>query len=206
MSGAGAETSLRRVLNVGGNNRDVGLPSCYEGWQHVLLDIDPTGKPDIVADARNLFQLPVAGFDAIYCSHNLEHYYAHEAIDVLLGFLHVLKDEGFAQIRVPDIGELMRTVVQQDMDIGDIVYDSPAGPISVRDMVYGQQLQIERSGNDFYAHKNGFTQKSLSALLNKGGFQHIFMASGDLEIRAFAFKQVPGDFAKNLLGLVPKGG
>ncbi len=202
MSGA----MTRRVLNVGGNNRDVGLPSCYEGWEHILLDIDPAGKPDIVADARNLFELPGASFDAIYCSHNLEHYYAHEAIDVLAGFLYLLKDQGFAQIRVPDLGELMRTVVQKDMDVGDIAYDSPAGPISVRDMIYGWQLQIERSGHDFYAHKNGFTQKSLSALLNEGGFQHIFMASGDLEIMAFAFKQAPGEYAKNLLGLALKGG
>jgi SAM-dependent methyltransferase len=190
-----------RLLNVGGNSKVVGLPPCYDGWEHILLDIDPAGGPDIVADARNLYDLPGASFDAVYCSHNLEHYYAHDAIDVVLGFLHVLKDDGFAHIRVPDIGETIRAAVEKGLDIGDTAIESPAGPISVRDVIYGWQSQIQRSGHDYYAHKNGFTKKSLSTLLIDCGFKHIYLAGGDLEIMAFAFRQIPGERVKHLLGL-----
>src|SRR4051812_19058162 len=99
---------MRSFLNVGGGNKNIPLPAYYEGWEHVLLDIDPKGKPDVVCDARQLSQLPTSQYDAIYCSHNLEHYYHHDVAKVLAGFLHVMKDNAFAHIRVPDMGELMK--------------------------------------------------------------------------------------------------
>ena len=198
-------TSVKRVLNVGGNNKSIALPPQYHGWEHVLLDIDPSGNPDIVCDARELSQLPRAAYDAVYCSHNLEHYYRHEATRVLSGFAHLLKEDGFAHIRVPDIGELMQTVVWKQLDIDDFLHLSPSGPIMVRDVVYGYGLEIERSGNDYYAHKTGFTQKSLAAMLRRCGFPHVFTNSGNLEIVAFAFSNQPSEFATKLLKLPLSG-
>jgi SAM-dependent methyltransferase len=192
---------MKRVLNVGGNDRNIALPRHFDGWQHVLLDIDPRGKPDIVADARELARLPGAQFEAVYCSHNLEHYHRHDVPRVLAGFLHVLKPEGFAHVRVPDMGEVMRIVVEKGMDIDDVLYVSPAGPITVRDTIYGYGLEIERSGNDFYAHKTGFTRKSLPAMLNRCGFAHVFQGFGNYEIAAFAFRAAPPPETKRLLGL-----
>ena len=63
-----------RVLNVGGGSKDIPLPPHYAGWEHVLMDIDPKGQPDLVCDARELPALPAGQYDAIFCSHNLEHY------------------------------------------------------------------------------------------------------------------------------------
>lgn len=75
------------------------------------LDIDPNCGADIVRVARELRErVPPASRDAIYCSHNLEHYYPHDGELVLSGFLHVLKLHGFAEIRVPDIGTVAQTV------------------------------------------------------------------------------------------------
>lgn len=85
--------TARSVLNVGGNSKAIPLPPQYAGFEHLLLDIDPTGKPDVVCDARALTTLAPGRFDAVYCSHNLEHYLGHEVAYVLAGFLHVLKDE-----------------------------------------------------------------------------------------------------------------
>ena len=189
------------MLNVGGNNKNIALPPQYQGWEHVLLDIDPRGKPDIVCDARELSRLPSSEYDAVYCSHNLEHYYRHDAAKVLGGFLHVLKEDGFAHIRCPDIGELMRRVVQRNMDIDDFLYQSPAGPITVRDVIYGYGIEIERSGQEFFAHKTGFTPKSLAALLKRCGCNYVFIGSRSLEIAAFAFKSKPTEFAQQLLNL-----
>lgn len=192
---------IRKVLNVGGGNKSIPLPHFYNGWEHLLLDIDPKGKPDIVCDARNLKSVQSGQFDVVYCSHNLEHYFRHDVPKVLAGFLHVLKPDGFVHLRVPDLGELMKTVVQKGMDIEDTLYHAPAGPISVRDVIYGLSAEIERSGSDFYAHKTGFTMKSLLQALKDAGFNHVFGGTGSFEIVAFAFRETPGEFAKKLLGL-----
>jgi SAM-dependent methyltransferase len=192
-----------RVLNVGGNNKAIGIPPYFSGWEHVLLDIDPKGRPDIVCDARLLATLPPAQYDAVYCSHNLEHYYTHDGMKVLQGFAHVLKAGGFAEIRVPDMESVMKAAVERDMDIEDILYVSPSGPISVRDVIYGWSVEIERSGVDFYAHKTGFTATSLKAALERTGFANVFpfVAKEAFELRALAFKTEPTDSQRALLGL-----
>jgi hypothetical protein len=196
-----AEQPIKKVLNVGGNSKDIAIPMQYNGWQHILLDIDPKGNPDIVCDARDLISLAGNEYDAIYCSHNIEHYYRHDVRRVLLGFVHVLKAEGFAHVRVPDIDALMRIVVEKKMDIDDFLYQSPAGPITVQDVFYGYGVEIKRSGNDFFAHKTGFSPKSLTKILNECGFPIIYMGGGGIEIEALAFKEKPTNYIKTLFNL-----
>lgn len=181
----------KQVLNVGGNSKAIALPPPYADYEHVLLDIDPKGSPDIMCDARELSTLDASQFDAVYCSHNLEHYYRHDVRKVLAGFLHVLKEGGFAQILVPDIHEVMRITIDRGLDIDDVLYESPAGPIMVLDVLYGYSVEIENSGQDFFAHKTGFTKKSLSNALKLAGFANQFIAMGNLEINVFAFKGRP---------------
>jgi FkbM family methyltransferase len=192
---------MKRVLNVGGNSHEILLPVIYDGWQRVLLDIDPACNPDVVCDARNLTALASAEYDSVYCSHNLEHYFRHDVYKVLAGFMHVLKDDGFIFIRVPDIAQVMKTVVQENLDIDDVLYQSPAGPIAVRDVVYGLDAEIERSGNDFFAHKTGFSQQSLISILRKSGFPVTFSRCDNLEITVFAFKSEPSRYLAKLLDL-----
>jgi ubiquinone/menaquinone biosynthesis C-methylase UbiE len=192
---------MKKVLNVGGNNKEIPLPPQYAEFEHLLLDIDPRGSPDIVCDARELTTLAAKQFDAVYCSHNLEHYYRHDVPKVLAGFLHVLKDGGFAHICVPDINEVMRVTVAKGLDIDDVLYQSPAGPIMVLDVLYGYSVEIERSGQDYYAHKTGFTQKSLLRALQMAGFSKIYSGVGNLEINALAFKRDPDQNTRALFNL-----
>lgn len=192
---------LKKVLNVGGNSKAIPLPPQYFEFEHLLLDIDPKGSPDIVCDARKLTTLGAGQFDAVYCSHNLEHYYRHDVRRVLAGFLHVLKDGGFADIRVPDIHDVMRTTIQRGLDIDDVLYQSPAGPIMVLDVLYGYSVEIEQSGKEYFAHKTGFTQKSLLNALQSAGFSKIYSAVGNLEIRALAFKGEPDQTTRTLFNL-----
>ncbi len=105
------QRAMPSVLNVGGNSKETPIPEYFDGWHHLLLDIDATCNPDILCDARQLSGLEPGQFDAVYCSHNLEHYYKHDVAKVLKGFLHVLKPNGFAEIRVPDLDSVMRRVV-----------------------------------------------------------------------------------------------
>lgn len=192
---------MKKVLNVGGNSKNIALPSVYDGFEHLLLDIDPKGGPDIVCDARELTGLSAGQFDAVYCSHNLEHYYRHEVPKVLAGFLHVLKEGGFVHIRVPDIQELMRLAVERQLDVEDVLYQSQAGPIRVLDVLYGYGVEIERSGHDFFAHKTGFSKKSLERALQDAGFTNICTGVQALEVVAVAFKGAPDEFARALFQL-----
>lgn len=182
----------KNVLNVGGGSKNVPIPAHYSGWDHLLVDIDPAVQPDVCMDARELAKLPANQYDAIYCSHNLEHYFAHDVARVLNGFRHVLKEDAFAEIRVPDMGALMREVVERSLDIDDVLYSSGMGPILVRDVIYGYGKQIEESGVDFYAHKTGFTRKSLAKALKAAGFFFIVaVLPRNREIAFIAFKQAP---------------
>ncbi len=192
---------MRKLLNVGGSNKSIPLPPHFAEFEHLLLDIDPRGSPDICCDARQLQTIGKEKFEAIYCSHNLEHYYRHDVPKVLAGFLHVLKDGWFVHIRVPDINELMRATIERGLDIDDVIYVSPAGPIMVLDVLYGYSVEIERSNQDFFAHKTGFTEKSLIKALLNSGFSTVYSWSGNLEINALAFKGIPDLAAWTLLNL-----
>ena len=185
-------TVVKRFLNVGGGSKAIKVPRHYLGWEHLLLDIDPAGKPDICADARNMTELAPAQFDAVYCSHNLEHYYEHDVPRVLAGFRHVLKPEGFAEIRVPDMLALMRLVVETKVDFDDKLYDTPMGPVRPKDIVYGFAPEIQKSGQDFYAHKTGFSHASLTAALKAAGFtDFVALSARPVEIAIAAFLAPP---------------
>jgi SAM-dependent methyltransferase len=179
------------VLNVGGNSKEIPIPKHYAGWTHLLLDIDPRSGADIVCDARELLRLAPTQFDAVYCSHNLEHYYCHDVPKVLAGLLHVLKGVGFAEIRVPDMPAVFRKMLDGGLDFDDTLYEAPVGPIRVIDVIYGWGPEIERSGNDFFAHKTGFSRKSLNERLLAAGFAEVWNAPpfAPYELRALAFRR-----------------
>ncbi len=83
----------KRVLNIGsGPSLAVLDPVRYKDMRQQRLDIDPRVKPEICCDAREM-TLHVAknSYDAVFCSHNLEHYYHHDVSSVLSGMFYILK-------------------------------------------------------------------------------------------------------------------
>lgn len=189
----GAVNTPPTVLNVGGGSKAIALPARYAGWKHVLLDIDSRFGADLVMDARQLIHEPADTYDAVYCSHNLEHYHRHEAEQVIRGMLHVLKLDGFAEIRVPDLLMVMKHVVANGMDIDDVLYRvADKVPILVRDVLYGYHREIEKSGNDFFGHKTGFSAATLAQTIRQCGFETVAMTEeNEFEAIAFAFKKAP---------------
>lgn len=191
-----------KVLNVGYNSKAIPIPSCYDGWQHDLLDIDPKCNPDLLFDARELWKLPPRQYDSIYCSHNLVNYHRHDLTKVLKGFRTILKKDGFIYVKVPDLFAVMEQVVKGGLDIDDVLYELPHTAILVRDVIFGWHVEIERSGNDFFSHKTGFTARSLQCALEDNGFKsvHVWRDSG-YELTALAFlSEVDG----NRLGFFKK--
>ncbi len=194
--------SRRIVLNVGGGNKTIPLPPHYAGWEHLLLDVVARDDVDLVCDARDLAAFPGDAYDAIYCSHNLEHYHRHEVQQVLAGFHHVLAADGFCEIRVPDLRSVMQAVLEKSLSLEDQLYHSPAGPISPLDVIYGYHREIE-TGNPFYAHKTGFTAETLTACMQQAGFTELWTAPplGVHEVRILAFKQASGAEQRRMLGI-----
>jgi predicted SAM-dependent methyltransferase len=137
-----------------------------------------------VADAVNM---PVEHqtFDSVYCSHNLEHYDTEAIPQVLNGFRSALKDNGYAYIRVPDIGELDEKIAAEGLTMDSHLYNSPAGPITVRDVKEGFQKEV-LAGNEYYRHRTSFTRDLLESVLLDAGFKNIQISKGDLELIAIA--------------------
>ena len=174
-----------RVLNVGGANKGIPLPSHFAGYEHVLLDIAKGPDVDVVADARHLSDLVMYSrthmdtypklrkpFDAVFCSHTLEHFHSHEVPVVLAGCRTALKDGGTIEIHVPNI-EQVYTELAEGSDLDDVAYEVPAGPILYRDIMFGWSKEIEESGQDHYVHKTAFTPARLTKVLEDAGFHNV---------------------------------
>ncbi len=175
-----------KVLNVGGGSKAIPIPARYDGWEHVLLDIQEGPDVDIVADARELDCL-TDKFDAVYCAHNLEHYHAHEVSFVLHGMRSVLKRGGEVHIVVPNIGQLIADMVEFRMDLEDVLYECDGGPITPLDVIFGWGVEVA-TGNPFYAHKTGFTATRLHRVLEAAGFKKVKVVANlpSLELEATA--------------------
>ena len=165
------------VLNVGGGGRTV--PKEFAGWDQDLLDIDPNVKPDICMDARELSTrvLLFDKYDAVYCSHCLEHFYIHDVPMVLAGFYAVLKTGGFAEIAVPDVVRMLKDMLARNLDLTDVWYRVGDRPVSFHDVLYGWN-EAMAAGNLFYAHKSALTQAYLIKQTIDTGFTSV-QASGD---------------------------
>ena len=176
------------LLDVGCGPAGVLIPSHYQGWTRVRLDIDPACKPDIVLDARSLHTLPARTYDAVLCGDNIEHFFRHDGMLVAKGILHVLKADGVAEFVTPDLEGVMRAMIDRKLDLDDVLYQSPVGPIEVHDVLYGYQREIRASGHDFYAHRTGFTRKSMLNFLKAAGFGQICVGNrGEFTLVALAF-------------------
>jgi SAM-dependent methyltransferase len=137
-------------------------------WAELRLDIDPHTEPDIVASVLDMhLAVSSLGQDAIWCSHILEHLYAHEVPVALAEFHRVLKPDGFALITCPDLEMVADLILSDGLDTQ--AYHSPAGPITPLDMLYGHSPSIA-AGRTYMAHNTGFTCARLGRLLVDSGF------------------------------------
>ena len=165
-----AMVEQKRVLHVGcGVKKDTKLHQTFRSpeWLEVRLDIDPKVLPDIVGSIVQMPTVESASFDAIWSSHNLEHLESHEVPIALKEFRRVLKSTGFLLITLPDLQSVAELVAKDQLL--EPAYQSPAGPISPLDMLFGHRPSIA-AGNYFMAHRTGFTSRSLGQAIVQAGF------------------------------------
>jgi len=136
-------------------------------WQEVRLDINELNQPDVIGSMTDMSGVDSESIDAIFSSHNIEHLYIHEVPIALAEFKRVLKPNGFCVITCPDIQTVCELVAQDKLM--DAAYQSPAGPITPLDILYGHSNSI-KDGNTYMAHRCGFTQRSLSPVIKQFGY------------------------------------
>lgn len=160
-----------------------------DDWNEIRFDIDKNVKPDIEGTLTDMRLVESASVDAIYSSHNIEHLYSHEVPKALKEFYRVLKPEGIVVITCPDLQAVCDAVANNKLL--EPLYFSPAGPISPIDILYGHRGFIA-AGNEFMAHKCGFTYSSLSSSFFEAGFTHSFggRRSSNFDLWLVAFKQI----------------
>ena len=177
----------KRLLNAGaGATVAKRISPLLEGehWEEVRLDIEPGVKPDVVGSIMDLARLfPRASFDAIWCSHVIEHLYAHEVHPTFLQFRQILRQDGFALVLCPDLEAVAEHLLKRGL--ADVAYISPSGPIRPLDMIYGHSKAIEE-GRYHMAHRTGFTTERIGNLLLGAGFSTISVRSENFEICSLA--------------------
>lgn len=174
-----APAPRRRVLNVGAGPADAGKihPGfAPRGWIETRLDIDPDTRPDLVGSVTALHGLvPDGSFDAVWCSHVIEHLPDHEVVTALGECCRILKPDGFAVVTTPDLAAVVRHLLAEGPDA--VAYRSPAGPITALDMLFGHRASI-RAGHGYMAHRTGFTVDRLGRLAAEAGFTEARVAAG----------------------------
>lgn len=150
--------------------------SAFADWRELRVDLDPACHPDILADLTDMREvIPDGSADVIYCSHVLEHFHDHQVPLVLREFARILRKDGVAVLRVPDLARAARELDAEDPERP--FYHSSAGPISALDVIYGHRRSIEE-GNHFMAHKTGFTEASLARRMLAAGFGEVQTVPG----------------------------
>ena len=126
-------------------------------------------------------------FDVICSFHVLEHVKSPNKF--LEASLKVLKDDGMAIIKCPDIQSVCEAVAKGKLL--EPFYNSPVGPISPIDILFGNRQQIMK-GNEYMAKKVGFTYSVLNKTFAEAGFQARYggrMPANGGELAIVAFKQ-----------------
>jgi len=127
-------------------------------WRETRLDIDGRYNPDIISSMTDMGLIATGSFDALYSSHNIEHIYPHEVSVALAEFHRVLKPDGVLVLTCPDLQSVCKMVAQDKLL--EPLYQSPAGPISAIDILFGHRASI-KNGMHYMAHKTGFTYSAL---------------------------------------------
>ncbi len=178
----------RTVLHVGCGTTAIHPHFKKTEWQEIRLDIDPEINPDIVASTTNMQDIAKESVDAVFSSHNLEHLYSHEVPMALQEMHRVLKTDGFAIIGVPNLQAIAQFIL--DDAIEETIYQSPAGPVTPIDLIYGYRPYIKT--NKYMTHLTGFTSKTLSNALFEAGFPWVKIATDDnFSLWAKAYKASP---------------
>ena len=174
------------LLHVGaGFSPKTSLPRMFDNWNEVRVDIDPSTKPHIVASMTRMPSVDAGTIDAVWSSHSLEHLTAADVRVALSEWLRVLKTDGFAFVTLPDLMQAARLVANGKAT--EVLYVSPAGPVTAIDMIYGHGGAIAK-GQTYMGHRTGFTSETLGQTLVDAGFDRADVWVEGLSLWAMGYR------------------
>ena len=142
-----------------------------EAWDEIRFDVDSGCNPNVVGSMIDMHMFEDNTFDAIFSSHNFEHLFFHEAELASNEFFRVLRPTGYVFLLCPDIMSVCEGILKNGPD--SVLYKTASGmPISPIDVIYGHRPSIQ-NGNEFMAHKYGYSEKTLTSVFRKSGFANI---------------------------------
>jgi predicted SAM-dependent methyltransferase len=169
----------------------------------VRLDVEAAVEPDILASIVDMrAAVPDGSFDAIWASHTIEHLHGHEAPAAMAEFRRVLRADGFALLRCPDLEAVAEALLRHGPE--HVAYVAPAGPITPLDMLFGHSRSI-RKGQAHMAHHTGYTAERLGRLLLAAGFPEVRTVSAP-EYELWALALMPECDAAAVLGALKRHG
>jgi SAM-dependent methyltransferase len=181
---------MKTLLHVGCGHQNISDLKGFNNdhWKEIRFDIDENFNPDIVGTMTDMKSVETASVDALYSSYNIDHIFPHQVPIALREFHRVLKEDGIVVIKCPDIQGVCEAVAQDKLL--DPLYDSPAGPISPIDILFGNRKAIAE-GNEYMAKKGGFTYSVLNGALYEAGFKARYggRSKKGWELTLVAFKQ-----------------
>jgi ubiquinone/menaquinone biosynthesis C-methylase UbiE len=183
----GIASHARIVVNAGCGAKGTGMvPSMFDRWRQLRVDVDPEVDPDVLADITDLSAIPSGFADAVWTAHCVEHLYIHQVPKALAEFRRILKDDGFLCLIVPDLQTIAKYIVEDKLD--ETIYESPAGPVTGHDVLFGFGPAVAL-GYVTMSHRCGFAPTSLLRRLQEAEFQEIVLRRRpSLELAAVARK------------------
>lgn len=107
----------------------------------------------------------IGPYDAVFCSHALEHLKPTDVMVALEEFRRVLHPGGAVFVFVPDLEDIKPTF--------EVLYESPSGPVSGHDMYYGHTIFSD--SNPYMRHLTGFIAETLRGAFEQAGFSTVMV-------------------------------
>jgi predicted SAM-dependent methyltransferase len=147
----GKESDKKRIkLHLGCGKR------CIPGFIHIDLATYP--HIDYIREVSNLSIFANESVDMIYCSHALEYFDRHEALNVLAEWHRVLKKGGVLRVAVPDFKALVEIyLAYKNLDL-------------IHGPLYGRMAIKTQNGERLIYHKTCYDFDALKKLLEECGF------------------------------------
>ncbi|TMJ61667.1 MAG: methyltransferase domain-containing protein [Alphaproteobacteria bacterium] len=189
------QTRRKLLVNLGsGPKTQSRLPAMFADWREFRVDVDPGAVPDLVADITDLSAIKSGTVDAVWSAHCIEHLYLHQVGKALTEVHRILADDGFLCLIVPDLQAIASYLVNDRLL--DIIYQSPAGPVTAHDVIFGFGGALAR-GHMNMAHHCGFTAGVMLEKLKEVQFAEIVLRRrSNLELAALACKRASAGAAQ----------
>jgi len=189
------QTRRKLLVNLGsGPKTQSRLPAMFADWREFRVDVDPGAVPDLVADITDLSAINHATVDPVWPAHCIQHLSLHLVGKALTEVHRSLADDGFLCLIVPDL-QAMASYLVNDRLL-DIIYQSPAGPVTAHDVIFGFGGALAR-GHMNMAHHCGFTAGVMLEKLKEVQFAEIVLRRrSNLELAALACKRASAGAAQ----------